>query len=688
MKKTYLHTLFVVLVFVLVIQQQHLLISVAGVKSVASVGTGIISGHALEADTNLVMGAVISVSFYDLNGGLVDSTYLDQNTGGFSKELPAGEYKVFVKEPQTLGQYYDRVFYFLDATTVRVDATKTTTIEIRVDRSSSISGIVKSSKTGENLRNLNVVIYAEGDIIFVPYGRYYGLSTPSNGNYQLTRLSPGNYVISVSGMDSEGYRYWGSASVSITAHEQKTFNISLDRPQERFKVHVVDADTGLPIEALVNLWSAQSRSLLQTMHMTDGGTTYFDVLGSRESFIVEIWPYANGIPSKEYESIFYPDALDWVGAEPVFVEKGKMNDVTVRLHKSSPSANMGGISIQAVNENGEILKNLGIELYDRKGNYLRWGSSYNGYTYTDSADLPMVRAGEYLFKASSAGYAYYGYPVDMSKSNALKVLAGMTTTEQIVMHPAGEIKVQFVDAQGNSLANTKSQVYSEALLPNQMTLATVGNLNNGTLTITGLPAGDYKLLIRDNNCSINNSSTCLTNYQRKYYPGVEEFVDAQSVNVQTGKTTELTFELQSEVCQDVDLYEPDNSPLQARPVQLHTEAQTHYLCDTFDNDWLYFDVSQTAIYAIEAKSSNNIVPALQLYGNIMNGHIIEMPLSVSEGNVNATAMLLNPGRYYIQVHAARTGPGQFAGVDTRYKLRVSYYSNIASNKNNLPLIRR
>lgn len=158
---------------------------------VALAGDGTVSGTVTSAASHAGIERV-EVRFYKAHN---EWNREFTGTGGkFSGALEAGEYKVeFVPEASAgyASQYYDDALSYASAPEINVEEGKALTIEAKLSRSNLISGKVTSAATGQELDKIEVTAYEAQ----APNDAVETAETDPAGNYQLTGLSKGEYVL-------------------------------------------------------------------------------------------------------------------------------------------------------------------------------------------------------------------------------------------------------------------------------------------------------------------------------------------------------------------------------------------------------------------------------------------------------------------------------------------------------------
>lgn len=281
---------------------------------------GTISGYIYEVDgVTPISGAQVFVRpgefFFD--DGFRATTAAD---GSYAVgELALGQYSVTAEAAgYALYKYYDGIYGFWDAGNVNVVPPATTrNINIRVDRSASVSGYVR---TAEGTPIQGALLLAD------PVGqRFEGIWTRSDseGGYTLSGLPPARYVVWVTGQDLPGWyvgqiynmKYKRSQADTITLISGQGVT-GVDFFLEEGGVvtgQVVDKQTNTPLTRIAIWTSTIDGDTPPALGLTDNSEGKYSLRFKPGSYLIQ-----TGMPTG-YITQWYRDAFSREDATPVVV---------------------------------------------------------------------------------------------------------------------------------------------------------------------------------------------------------------------------------------------------------------------------------------------------------------------------------------------------------------------------------
>jgi protocatechuate 3,4-dioxygenase beta subunit len=233
--------------------------------------------------------------------------------------LQPGNYLVRAAAPDYLAEWYLEAETVRDATPVAVAAADTVQgVDFTVKRGGSISGSVRSQRSGQPIAGARVEVFSTGG----PFSRV--AFADSEGTYAVAGLPSGSYLVRASARDHvpiyyDGVLTWARATpVTVNAPEQ-TAGIDFLLPSRvpdgaTIAGRVTDEHTGEPLRG-VRVFASPVRPGQVYTDLTDGEGLYL-LTGLRPGAYI-VWAFKTG-----YLAEFYEDSHSWRDATPITVAAG------------------------------------------------------------------------------------------------------------------------------------------------------------------------------------------------------------------------------------------------------------------------------------------------------------------------------------------------------------------------------
>ena len=487
----------------------------------AQTPSGSISGKVTEDDgTTPVVGAVIFVSDFTTGAAVGNATSTASGTYTVST-LGTGTYRVHVNaKDQGYGiEYSSNVADADSATAVSVtDTVDTPNIDFTLSSGGSISGTVFQTNGTTPITNADV--WAED---FGGSGEGNGTRTDGSGNYTIGGLPAGSYrVVSASADQGYSHEFYNNTadfdsatSVAVTSDNTTTsINFTLASGGSISGTVTIDGGGNA---ANVEVWANSYDGTGGGNGATTAGDGTYTITGlTAGDYRVEVFADDQG-----YSNEFYNDTMDWSLAARVSVTAG---------------ATTSGISFSLASGGtiaGTVIRDSDSSKVE---NAWVWAEAYdccggNGAQTDSNGDYSIagLKAGDYRVRveSSDAGLAseFYNNQQDWSLANRVAVTASSTTAS-----------IDFSLASGGSISGTVFQADGTTPLGDAWVWAEDYNCcggngsqtaSDGTYTITGLAAGNYRVQVYADD----------QGYASEFYNDKTDWALADSVAVTSGNTT-------------------------------------------------------------------------------------------------------------------------------------------------------
>lgn len=436
---------------------------------------GTISGTVTIADASPADG--VSVSTIDPDGYSVMAT-TDVNGYYVLNSLAPGTYTVEFQPNDGIhhAQWWNGAANELAATTITVgDGGNVTGIDAVLSGGGSISGTILDSDA-QPVDGATVSAEAGGSV-------YYSSSGPS-GNYQFASLPPGSYRLYFGSVDgSLVAQYWngkadygsadlvevvdGAAVTDISPVLQKTGTISGT---------VTDADGNPLFNVFVSAdGSLGSAGSAQTA--ADGTYTISGLLA--DNYVVGFSSGAGYLPE------YYDGASDYSGATSVTVATG------AQVPGIDASLELGGtIDGTVTDSNGNPLADIYVYAWGETSGYGQALTNASGQYH-----LTGLPTDTYFVQFSDQTHAYateyYTGAVEQLDATTVSVVAGNSSTGiDASLNDAATISGTVIGPDNLPVKSAQMSLLSTAT---GASLATAVSAADGTYTLAGLPAGEFKV---------------------------------------------------------------------------------------------------------------------------------------------------------------------------------------------------
>ena len=490
-----------------------------GVDFTLSAG-GTISGVVTrDSDDTPISGAEVS-AHSDTGGWGHDTTAAD---GTYSVTgLPSGSYRVWVEASSQAfaGEFYDNTADWEQATKIAVSAGQTAAnIDFSLAGGGSISGTVIRQSDGTPV--------ADADVWADSYdGRGgNGTRTAADGTFTITGLAPGDYRVGSqhheAGLAREYFNETGdwslAARVAVTAGQTTTStNFSLAAGGSISGKVITDSDGTAVADA--DVWADEYAGGGGNGTRTAADGTYTISGLTAGDYRVQVRAPEQGLAGE-----FYNDTTQWHEAAKVSVAAGTTTgDIDFSL------AGGGSISGTVVRDSdGTPVANVDVwaDTYQCCGGGNGTRTAADG-TYTITGlQGGNYRVGVHISEGGMAG-EFYNDTTAWDQASSVSVTVGQTTTGiNFSLAAGGSISGTVVrDSDGTPIANV--DVWAE-------TYECCGGGSgtrtgaDGTYTITGLTAGDYRVQVHIERGSLAG----------EFYDDTPDWDKASEVTVTAGATT-------------------------------------------------------------------------------------------------------------------------------------------------------
>lgn len=472
--------------------------------------SGMITGTVTNTSGDPIAGMWVLADNYDdedamFSDALTDSEGVYRMTG-----LPPGDYRIGTEsddiELNYINTYYDNVTEELLASRVTLTGTETVSgINFVLSPGGAISGTVRDAG-GNPIEG--VEIEAMG---YSSEGWFGEVQTEADGTYILTGLAFGSYRIRACGSCS-GQPYvdkyynnadWSSASPVTVVVSQTTTGIDF----------VLGAGTS--ISGYVYGWDADSSSYVPLVGAelsaenistgSWGGWAETESDGSYTMDGIAAGSYRVRANADSYSSEYYPDSIDWGGAEAVTTTvESPATGINFQLDLGGQIA---GTVLDA--DSGQpITNNVWINASPANGQ--PWGGGTNEIGDDGSYVISGLPSGTYKVSVNATGYdqEFYNNTADWMMAEAVTVTVGQTI-EGINLTPSrevgGSIIGQVTLSDGTPVANANVNAGSME----HMKWKWDDTEPNGYFRLTGINAGTWRLRVNPPNGEdyINYSET-------------------------------------------------------------------------------------------------------------------------------------------------------------------------------------
>lgn len=477
---------------------------------------GSISGKVTDLTTNTV---IAGVKVYALgNQGTMSATTDDSGKYTISG-LDVEDYTVYTKDTDGyVDEYYNNVSNASLATQVSVNATENKPdIDFNLNTTGSISGRVTDENTGDGLADVTVRVS----------GPSYGYAiTDDSGNYTISNLNPGNYMVYTSSTSGYVDEYYDNVLESATA-TSVSVSYGLDTPNIDFALNTPGSISG-------KVTDEQTGDELADVTVRVNGPSYtYTTTEADGTYIL------NDLKPGEY-TVYTSSTSGYVDEyyNNVF-ESSTATLVSVNYGSDTPNIDFalnlpGSISGRVTDEcTGDGLADVTVRID---------GPSYGSVKTEEDGSyvIENLAPGDYtVYTAYTDGYVdeFYDNQLDESSATVVTVNSGVTTPDiDFALNTFGSISGRVSDestTEGIAEASVylKKKVYSSS----SYTYVWAGSTSSdsaGNYLFEELEPGEYRVYV------------VVAGYAKEYYDNQTEEWYAGSVMVDFNtETTSIDFEL-------------------------------------------------------------------------------------------------------------------------------------------------
>ncbi|MDY7078280.1 MAG: carboxypeptidase regulatory-like domain-containing protein [Chloroflexota bacterium] len=545
-------------------REQH----TAGILGIAANGfiTGVVTG-----DDGGAPIAGVGVSAYQYSPYVYESTTTDAS-GVYSISVPAGSYRVeFYPSDYHVSEYYDDVPYSTpgDYTPVVVsDDTVTPNINASLAPGAQIIGRVTDQTTTSPLAGIDI------DVSDPNGGYYYAYDyTGSDGVYTTTPgLPAGSYRV----------QFTDYAGVYATEYYTNVYQPSLATLLNVTSTNRTGIDAVLSGAALITGTVTGPGPLdgirVRAYHAGEYVHANSDTTDAAGNYrLAGMGPVSYKLQFRDDTgqnlSEWHQDKSDWDTADAITLTSGMTTTVNAQLTQAGIIS--GTVTAEG---SGTPLSDIDVDVYDATT------SNWIGDDDSDSSGLYRIgglAAGNYKlrFRDNNGIYLteYHENKPDLDSGDPVTVTAGMTTTVNAQLTPAGVISGTITaEGSGTPLSNIDVDVYDAT------TDDWVGNDDSdssGLYRIGGLAAGNYKLAFYDYSGA----------YLPEYHENKPDLDSGDPVTVTAGVTTTVNAQLTpAGVVSGVVTAEGSGTPLSDIGVDVYDAATGSYVnSDSTDSSGIY-----------------------------------------------------------------------------------------------------
>jgi hypothetical protein len=544
--------------------------------------------------------------------------YASANASGvYSLSVPPGTYRVIFYSPDYhIDEYYDDVpFTMPNASTPVVvgDGEVVPNINASLAPGMLISGRVTDRETSDPLQNIDVYIDGYNDYYYSAYGL-----TNADGVYTTTPGLPARtYRVFFADYNdvyateyySDTFHYSQATPVALTSADLTGIDASLTKAATIVgdvtgPGAVPLGDVNIRVYYADEYWNTDSSA-------TDENGHYF--LGGLPPIAHKLWFRDN---SGQHLSEWYQDKADWDTADPVTLTSSVTTTIDVELAQA-------GVIAGVVTAEGSSapLGDIDVNVYEASsGNYVDDDTTNASGAYRIGGLAP----GDYkLYLRDINGVylaEYYDDKPSLDSADPVSVAAGMTTTVNAQLTPAGFIVGAVTAEDGGALLEGIDVSVYDASTGSYVTGDTTDAL--GTYFIGGLASGNYKASFYDYGGV----------YLYEYYDDKPDLASADPFSVTEGVTTTINAQLvQGGVISGVVTAEVGGALLDGISVSVYDATTGYYVDD--DNT----DVS--GVYRIGSLAAGSYKVQFYDYGGVYlyeyyddkPNFVSADPISVTEG---------------------------------------------------------
>jgi 5-hydroxyisourate hydrolase-like protein (transthyretin family) len=501
---------------------------------------GTISGYVYQADgVTPINGAFVDLYVYDGSNWIRAYSLLSgffQPPGKFYNSfLKPGEYKVKASLPGYVSEWYQETFSESGATLVTISpSTETSGINFTLEKGGIIAGRVLDTATGLPISGAPVVVFkVSGPNLTYPFSYFGTVSTDGAGNYRMTNIPNGYYIVNV---QASGYAWeFYQNTYQLVVAQVLTINAPTDIIQNiNFSLEpggvisgLITSDTGVLI----------SGASIVAVPLDSTKGVHFIMSGADGSYRLEGLPLADYtlfVSAANYILQYYNNEDFVANADKVTTIAGEITGIDFTL-KSNPGSISGYVreADGATPINGAL---VALDVYDGSNWILAYILISGQFQPPGKFFSNTLKPGEYKVNALLGNYVSEWFQESFSESEATLVTissstetSGIDFTLERVSYITGQIT-----AGGQPLANIQVKALDAATHEFLVSTRTGAN-------------GTYNLNVPARDCIVEAvPSADGLPYKDEYFNNVYNIQDATVIAATAGSTTEnIDFILES-----------------------------------------------------------------------------------------------------------------------------------------------
>lgn len=456
------------------------------------------------------------------------------------------------------------------------------------------------------------------------------------GNFKIKQLKPGSYILEFrTGSYTEASQYlpefYNNKQTEESADKIVVSNGDIITTENVY-LDLGSSINGKIIDNNKNGIENVHVILLDSEHNWSMNGAYSDTFGNYQINGIKSGSYKIYF-SKDYDNVFLPEYYDnkltFENANIISVNENEtINSINATLTMSS------SIKGFVKNENGNPAPDTYISVYDEQENYIdcEININENGF-YT----INGLRSGLYKLYFESTEYisVFYGNEYFFENAEAINVGDNQVIElDTVFLKTGGSIIGTFTNLKEGYPFSGRAYIYNE-----NNKLVKWGYFSGNSFEVKGIPGGKFKLLLDP---GIESSY-----YTQRYYNNKDNIDNADLIEVQTGKTTELNdiyLEVKGAISGKVA--DEFGNPLDSIVINLYNKENKLINSETTDNSGNYiFHYLPKGFYKVEFNTNYYVNYYLSEFYNssltIEEAHLVEVKSGENTENINAK-LKINP----------------------------------------------